>query len=182
MSRNAGPPNPFRDRAEAFFGDAVAAGLPIFLTHETESTPLNATPYYARYERFREAAGGWLGRDRLVSELDRVIEEAERLNLSVDAILIGGSFTELDKAEIGDLDCLLFYRIRRPDQPIGSVELASTQHRAKARGIDARFVPLDGDPLALIKLTSYFTFLYSKRKGTNEIVRCLLLLDCRKGG
>ena len=34
----------------------------------------------------------------------------------------------------------------------------------------------------MIKLISFFSILYSLRIDGNEIVRCLLLLDCRKPG
>ena len=179
MTDEAEPRNAFLERSEDFFRRAVAADLPIFLTSETESSPLNATPYYARYALFRETVRAWPGREKLVSELDSLIERAERLNLSIQAILLGGSFTELHKTTIGDLDCLLLYQLRDPGETTGLAQLKELQHDSKERGVDARFVPLDGDPLALIKMISYFTFLYSKRIGDNEIVRCLLLLDCR---
>lgn len=178
--RGSGHFDAFLDRTEAFYREAAGVDLPPFLTHPADSTPLNATPYLVRYAVFRETAKAWTGRERFVVELDALIEIAERQNLSIEAILIGGSFTELNKPTIGDIDCLLFYRLRVQDEGAGLAELSSIQRNAKTRGIDARFIPLDGDPLALIKLTSYFTILYSKHKNTHEIVRCLLLLDCRQ--
>ncbi len=48
------------------------------------------------------------------------------------------------------------------------------------RGVDARFAPLDGDPLAMIKLTSYFTILYSMKKGIPGVLQSVVLLDCRE--
>lgn len=179
MSREPASTDTFLGMAEAHFREAVAADLPPFLTHPALSTPLNATPYLVRYPVFREAVRGWPGRERLVSELEGVIRAAEQQNVTVEAILLGGSFTELGKQEIGDIDCLLFYRVALPDQSAGFAMLSAIQVGAKARGVDARFVPVDGDPLVLIKLISYFTVLYSKHKQNNEIVRCLLLLDCR---
>lgn len=177
--RCPGPFDAFLDRTEAFYREAVGLDLPPFLTHPADSTPLNATPYLVRYALFRQTAKAWAGRERFVVELDALIEIAERQNLSIEAILIGGSFTELDKPTIGDIDCLLFYRLGVLDEGAGLAELGNIQRDAKTRGIDARFIPL-GDPLALIKLTSYFTILYSKHKNAHEIVRCLLLLDCRQ--
>lgn len=167
-------------RTEACFDTALTADLPPFPMHPRDSTPVNATPYLLRYSRFRTQAGGWAGRDGLLVELDAVLAAVRRLTLKVEAILLGGSFTELHKGVIDDLDCLIFYRAGRSGEGGGTVELAALQRDAKGRGIDARFVPLDGDPLALIKLTSYFTILYSKHKDRHEIVRALLLLDCRE--
>lgn len=172
----------FLARTEACFDAALAADLPPFLMHPRDSTPVNATPYMLRYSRFRSEAVGWVGRSGLLVELDGVISEVRKRNLSVEAILLGGSFTELDKSAIDDIDCLLFYRVDAPEDGCEPACLGTIQRDAKARGIDARFVPLDGDPLALIKLTSFFTILYSKHKERHEIVRCLLLLDCREDG
>lgn len=167
-------------RTEACFDKALAADLPPFAMHPRDSTPINATPYLLRYSRFRTQASGWAGRDRLLVELDAVLAAVRRLTLEVEAILLGGSFTELHKGVIDDLDCLIFYRACLSREDGGVTELAALQRDVKGRGIDARFVPLDGDPLALIKLTSYFTILYSKHKDRHEIVRALLLLDCRE--
>lgn len=178
------PDNPtsfdgFLDRTEIFFREAAAQGLPPFLTHPGQSTPLNATPYLLRYELFRDIAAGWAGRAGLVAELDTLIRTVEARGLAVEAVLIGGSFTELDKPLVGDIDCLVYYRVGADAAKASLAGLSDIQRGAKARGVDARLVPLDGDPLALVKLTSYFTILYSKHKNAHEIVRCLLLLDCR---
>lgn len=169
----------FLERTEAFFREAAARDLPPFLTDTGQSTPLNATPYLLRYELFRDMASQWTGRAGLAAELDMLIQTVEARGLAVDAVLIGGSFTELDKPEIGDIDCLLYYRISADAVEVSLAGLGDIQRAAKSRGVDARLVPLDGDPLALVKLTSYFTILYSKHKNAQEIVRCLLLLDCR---
>ena len=176
MSSNKGQ-NPFFDAAERNFREASENGLPIFLTDARHSTPLNATPYLAHYDVFREAARSWPGRLELVVMLDTVKVEVEQIGFSVEAILIGGSFTTLRTPMPNDIDCLLFYRLDPDGDPSA---LAHIQQSARARRVDCRFVPLDGDPLAMLKLTSYFTILYSKRKDHNEIVRSLLLLDCRE--
>jgi hypothetical protein len=170
----------FLAKTEACFDEALLADLPPFLMHPRDSTPVNATPYMLRYSRFRREAGGWAGRGDLLARLDEVMAVVRSHGLAIDAILLGGSFTELDKASVNDLDCLMFYRLQTSEG--ASNELAGIQRDAKARSVDVRFVPLDGDPLALIKLTSYFTLLYSKHKERHEIVRCLLLLDCREDG
>lgn len=166
---------------EACFDDALAAGLPAFQMHPRASTPMNATPYMMRYARFRSTARDWPGRSPFLDELDEVLAVARELAISVDMILLGGSFTELEKPVIGDVDCLLFYRQATPATDFDAKALGYLQRNAKERGVDCRFVPLDGDPLVLIKLTSYFTILYSKHKDRHEIVRSLLLLDCRDG-
>lgn len=170
--------NPFFDAAEANTEHAISRGLPPFLTDVGQSSPVNATPYFLHYGRFLAEVERWPGgRHRLAWELDAVKARVEALDFDIEAMLIGGSFTELSYAKPSDVDCLIFYRCRQNADPS---LLADVQRSAKARQVDCRFVPLDGDPLVLLKLTSYFTILYSKRKSANEIVRCLLLLDCRQ--
>jgi hypothetical protein len=56
--------------------------------------------------------------------------------------------------------------------------LATLQAAAKARGLDLRLLPLDGDPLLLIKTVSFFSMLYSKNEGERTIIRGLVLVDC----
>ena len=46
---------------------------------------------------------------------------------------------------------------------VDALGLAELQKRAKAMGADLRFIPVDGNPLVLIKSISYFTRLYSER-------------------
>lgn len=170
--------NPFLDAAEANAQRGLAEGLPIFLTEARRSSPVNATPYLLRYSQFLREAKQWPGgRFRLVCELDAVKMRLESINFKIEAMLVGGSFTELKKPNPGDIDCLIFYR---RDEEADPSELAEVQLSAKAKSVDCRLIPIDGDPLALLKITSYFTILYSKHKSSNEVVRCLLLLDCRE--
>lgn len=146
----------------------------MFVTDAGQSTPINATPYLLRYEDFRQHTPHWAGRSHLVDRLDEVKADLVSHGFDIDAILVGGSFTELAKAEPADVDCLIFYR-RREDAD--TKRLAEIQISAKSQRVDCRLVPIDGDPLMLLKLTSYFSVYYSIGRGRSELVRALLLLD-----
>lgn len=129
-------------------------------------------------------AAEWPGRIELVRRLEQVRVDSARHNVAIDAILIGGSFNDLANPAPGDVDCLMLYRRARPNRPVGAKGLAELQRRAKVGRVDVRFLPLDTDPLALVKALSYFTILYSKDKHAFDqadvrLVRGLLLLDCR---
>ncbi len=184
MPDTPGPPNAFAAAASACFDEATRNGFPAFLTPVAESSPVNATPYLTSYADFRAAAAKWPGRGGLVARLEQVRAESERHNVIIDAMLIGGSFTELAKPAPGDVDCLMLYRQARPGRAVEAKGLTDLQRRVKAERVDVRFLPLDSDPLALVKALCYFTILYSKDKHAVDqadvrVVRGLLLLDCR---
>lgn len=169
--------NPFFEVAQTSAQQAFEEGLPIFLTDVARSTPVNATPYLLSYSDFSKAIVRWPERHGLVRELGRVRNRMVENGFEVDALLIGGSFTELGRSAPADIDCLIFYRCT---ENAASSQLVAIQKSAKANSVDCRLVPLDGDPMVLLKLTSYFTILYSKRKESLELARCLLLIDCRE--
>lgn len=180
----APPARSFREICSLHFDEAEALGFPVFLTSSGKSSPVNATPYLASWARFREAVAGWPGRERLVEALERVLGEARVLGAAVEFILIGGSFTEIDKPAPGDLDCVLFYRRRDPSARVDVQALAAVERSGKSEGADARFVALDGDPAVLLKSVSYYSLLYSNDKHREaelgvRVVRALFLLDCR---
>jgi hypothetical protein len=174
----------FAAMAGAFADRAEAAGFPAFLTPVALSNPLNATPYLLSYERFEAWAGAWPVRRRQVAALGDILRRAEAGGVSVEALFVGGSFTDTANPAPGDLDCLLLYRQADPGRVVDVAALAGLQSVARQEGVDARFIPVDGDPLVLIKTVSYFTLLYAKRKTAPDepevrIVRGLLLVDCQ---
>lgn len=174
----------FATAAYPFFDEAAKAGFPAFLTDVAVSSPLNATPYLGRYKDFQIAAAEWPGRRELTAALEEVRATSEQHGVTIEAILIGGSFTELSKPAPSDIDCLMLYRQADPARPIQARGLAELRREAKQRDVDVRFLPLDGDPLALVKSLCYLTILFSNDKhaiGNRDIriVRGLLLLDCR---
>lgn len=184
MSDARGTPNAFAAAAYACFEEAAGKGFPAFLTPVAESSPINATPYLSSYASFRGAAAKWPGRSALLDRLEQVRAASERHGVKIEAILIGGSFTELVKPAPADIDCIMFYRRAHPGETVQAKGLAELRRHAKRRHVDVRFLPLDADPLALVKSLCYFTILFSKDKHATDqtdvrVVRGLLLLDCR---
>jgi hypothetical protein len=167
-------PTSLRDLMGACFQEAEARDFPPFLTAERQSTPVNATPYVVSLSDL--VAGRALARrKRFVAELAATVEALKGLGAEGVAALLGGSAIG-PKPEPGDLDCALFYRWVE-GRPVAAA-LATLQAAAKARGLDLRLLPLDGDPLLLIKTVSFFSMLYSKNEGERTIIRGLVLVDC----
>ncbi|MDQ8756908.1 hypothetical protein RCO27_11790 [Sphingosinicella sp. LHD-64] len=176
--------NPFASVSRQTFDEAERQGFPAFVGPVRESSPVNATPYLIRYEDFRTRAAHWPERNELAAALDRVKSHAERLSLVIDAIVIGGSFTELLKPSPKDVDCLMLYRRPGLVEATPANALNELQRSAKEERVDVRFIPIDGDPLILIKCLCYFTVLLSKDKRAKgnwdvRVIRGLMLLDCR---
>ncbi len=115
-------------------------------------------------------------RAAFLAELSVGLDQLQSIGARPVAVLIGGSAIG-PKPNPSDLDCVLFYEVIEGESP--SKHLSKLQKQLKSRGIDARLIPIDGDPLLLIKAVSFFTTLYSKNSGSLEIVRGLVLLDCR---
>lgn len=145
-----------------------------------ESNPLNAAPYLARYRDFIAIAAEWPGRDGLIAALDRVRDDCQTHGIALDAILLGGSFIDRTNSAPGDVDALLLYR-QAPDGAVDARALVALRKAARRQGVDARFLPLDGDPIPLLKSLCYFTILFCQAKpGTSDAGgRGMVLLDCR---
>ena len=161
------------------FARAAKVDFPPFLGPIQSSTPLNSTPYVAHLS---DAANGEIMPNRadLLQELVVAVEELRSLGLEAVAALLGGSAIG-SKPDPADLDCVIFYRARDQEAAANpTLGLAGFQQRMKARRLDLRLVPADGDPLLLIKTVSFFTTLYTTSPRL-DLVRGLVLLDCRPG-
>ena len=169
-----------RDRIDAMlkasFDQAEALGFPPFIGPERASTPLNSTPYVAHLDALRE--GSILSnRAGLTADLIAALDEMPSLGMVAEAVLIGGSAVG-PKVDPSDMDCVIFYR-RVAESAFSAESLADYQRTLKMRRLDARLIPSDGDMLVMMKALSFFTTLYSKNAGSLEIVRGLILIDCR---
>lgn len=158
------------------FRRASQRGFPIFLDGEVGSNAVNSTPYAIDDASFRACFARWPGRNRLIARMDAVRAMADNL-AAIPLMLVGGSFLDPTRTEPRDVDVLMFYETAgmREDAAQQLVELRRV---ARAQGVDVRFIPLGGDKLMLVKVVSFFTTLYNRRKGRDEQVRGLVIVDC----
>lgn len=164
------------------FEAAARRNFPAFLTPVALSNPANATPYLVGRAGFCSIARRWPGRARLVDALEQAIAEADDRGAEIVALLIGGSFTDLRNPAPRDLDAVAFYRAADPAAAVDARGLAELQKRARAAGADLRFMPVDGNPIVLIRSIAYFTRLYSEARPdagqAGRPPRGLILVDC----
>ncbi len=177
-------PSDFTSAAEPLARMAAASGFPRFPTGVSHSSPLNATPYVFRYPDFQACLLSLRNRERPLQALTGVIADARLLNVEVALILVGGSILDPSNDHPRDVDCVLLYRAARPGVIVDAQELCKLQLRAVSEGADVRFVPLDGDPLVVVKAVSFFTSLFGESKsavepGSDSRSRGLVLVDCR---
>jgi len=158
------------------FAQAERLHFPQFVGPEGASTPINATPYVASLSDLRQK-NALKHRGRLMALLVQCVDDLRGRGVDPVAALLGGSAIG-PKADPSDLDCVVFYEARRHGIRDFSW-MAGFQMSSKAKGLDLRLMPLDGDPILLIKAISFFSTLYVKNAGDNKIIRGLVLVDCR---
>jgi hypothetical protein len=154
------------------FVEAKRKGFPAFPKDIASCTPLNATPYVVTLDRFLSEEWADERRvllDRLVAAIDRLRKEG----LGVELLLVGGSFLDPRKTP-NDLDCVIFYS--RPTEI--ALDLISWQDEQKARSLDLRLLPIDIDPVIVLKTALFFGVLYTRGNEAHPQLRGLLLVDC----
>jgi hypothetical protein len=161
---------------QQYRNSAERLGFPPFLGEERDSTPLNASPYVAHVDDLRE--GRFLStRGPFLREFTAALDAFGRFAVRPVAALLGGSAIG-PKPDPGDLDCVVFYEAAGSGPPQVPA-LREFLARCKLRGVDMRALPIDGDPLLMLKSVAFFSMLFSKNAGDLTIVRGLVLVDCR---
>ena len=154
----------------------VAAGLgfPAFIGSINDSTPINATPYVVGLGDFLSEPLP-VAKRALRDALSTALKQLPDIGLQAEIVLIGGSFLQLDSSP-KDLDCVVFYS--RPGEIAG--DLAGWQARQHAHGLDLRLIPIEMDPVMVLKTALFFGTLYGVSRDGSKDVRGLLLVDCSK--
>lgn len=165
--------HPFSELEEHYL-DAVQQGFPAFLRRIEESNPINATPYVVGLSEFLRsdlppAKAGLLAR------LEAALQMLPDIGLRAEIMLIGGSFLMRDSSP-RDLDCVLYYT--RETEPVP--DLVRWQKDRRASGLDIRLVPMEMDPVMVLKMTLFFGVLYTRGRDAQPQMRGLLLVDCSK--
>lgn len=157
---------------ESHFAEAKRQGFPAFIAGIDASNPLNSTPYVVSLSAF--VAQDW-GRARrgMVESLAAAVTHLTDAGLGVEALLIGGSFLDPRKKP-RDLDCVIFYS-RQADLDINLLTWQAGQH---SRGLDVRLLPIDIDPVMVLKMAVYFGVLYTRGRDDSPQMRGLVLVDC----
>jgi hypothetical protein len=138
-----------------------------------ESTSFNASPYCISFNKARR----WFSDDRRALLLDRLVEvrvRASGLGFEIPFVMIGGGFLRPDH-EPGDLDGVLFYQLSKEGFDVAA-EMKSLLADARANDIDMRMIPIDADPLLLIKSAVFFAALYAADRDPSRAAKGTLLV------
>lgn len=136
----------------------MTGDLPRFKEAIERSGPHESSPHPISWRELRRRVGADARRSALLDRLQALCR-LMTADLRVPCALIGGSFVQADRSHPKDLDCVLYYAMREAPA-VGLEGLQAARRYAAGADIDARFVPLDADPLVLIRMTSFMTSLY----------------------
>lgn len=154
---------------------AAGSGFPAFLGDVSDSNPINSTPYVVGLGDFLSEPLP-MAKLALRDTLSAALAKLPGFGLQAEIVLIGGSFLRLD-AEPRDLDCVVYYS--RSGEIAG--DLPAWQAEQKSRGLDLRLIPLEMDPVMVLKTALFFGALYGADRGEAQGVRRgLVLVDCTK--
>ncbi|WP_313247191.1 DUF6932 family protein [Stenotrophomonas rhizophila] len=155
---------------------AKKSGFPAFPLGVGRSNPVNATPFLERIDRIWEMGTDPI-REQLLRRLASLLDILRAAEVEPLALLVGGSFLR-PPVICKDLDCVLFYQC---DHDPASL-LQGYRCRIGKVGVDVRFVPVDSDPLVVLKSAIYFGTLYTMQKTGDSERAGAVLFDCRKQG
>ncbi len=154
--------------------EALERGFPAFVQSIEDSTPINATPYVTTWSDFMRQEFAPPKR-ALVDALQGAIQELLDSGLRAEILLIGGSFLMSD-AVPKDLDCVLYYTC----EPETKIDLLRRQADFRAVGLDMRLLPIEMDPVMVLKTALFFGVLYTRGREASPQLRGLVLVDCSK--
>lgn len=148
--------------------------LPVFPAPVAHCNALNASPYVVTLPEFTHCFGTDPVRCRIIESLKGVFARVRRLGVVPFAVMVGGSFIRFDSYGPKDLDGVIFYRCDRG--PDVAAELLGLRSECLKLGLDVRFVPGDVDPVALIRVASFFTSLYTAVKAPHILPQGVVLI------
>ncbi|WP_155616945.1 DUF6932 family protein [Xanthomonas translucens] len=158
------------------YRDSKEKGFPAFPIGVERSNPINSTPFLELIERIGELAGDPC-REGLLKQLGSLLDVLRSNGVEPIALLVGGSFLR-PLVPPKDLDCVLFYQSNCDI----AARLMMYQRNIAQVGVDVRFVPIDSDPLIVLKSAIYFGTLYGMRKDGDSERQGVVLFDCRTQG
>jgi len=165
-----------RERLNDAYAEIRNAGFPIFPPGgERSATPLNCYPFHVSWTNLRADWAFTKRRAELVESLGTFRRLITDRGINSPGLLIGGSFADRGVEAPRDVDAVTYYAGELP----GEADVLSTLQRQAKRelSIDTRFIPVDTDPMLLIRATAFFSLLYSKKEGSSQITRPLVFLD-----
>lgn len=101
--------------------------------------------------------------------------------MDIHGFLVAGSFVDRECVMPGDIDGMFFYRLFQ-DVAIDWAGVRELITQARSQGVDFRPVPMDGDPLIVVKTISFMTSLYLSRRGDSMIKNNGMILVSVKNG
>lgn len=158
---------------------AVSEGTPAFIGNNVPaSSPSRGAPYIVDSQTLVATFGTNAARRSLIGRLQSARTQLSQI-CEVRAVLIGGSLVRIGVTAPRDCDAVIFYAMRsdRNADEVASA-MGEVVGNSRKEGLDLRLVPVDVDPIDLIKAACYFSLLFaSERGGVLPKHGSLLLVD-----
>ena len=149
-----------------YFSKAVDQEFPAFLDGVVaSSSPGRGTPYLAQFSEFEDRIRALGSRDQLLAALKSALDDL-RTACRIHGVLIGGSVLRSSIKVPRDCDAIVFYSLLDDIRPEKAVEsLLKISSEVKEIGVDVRLIPVDTNPIDLIKAACYFSVLFAAERG-----------------
>ena len=125
-------------------------------------SPFSSSPFVLSLDEFLMTENA-RSRPDLVQAIQAYLKNLTQIGLQAKFLLIGGSF--IDRFDVArDVDGVCFYQIDLQDKEGNFKNLPSlfrVQEYGKESGIDMKLVPIDHDPLLMLRAAIYFSVLFS---------------------
>lgn len=157
------------------YGDALAAGLPLFGAGVSRAAPMTAAPHVVSASAFLADFGTSAHRQRLLGAWREGMAEAVSMGFAPCLAIVGGSFLDRRIDAPRDLDCAIFYD-RTGVLGSEATALRALQHRLIGVGVDVRFMPGDQSRLFMAKAVGFFMLLYTQQRRADGRVCAPLLV------
>lgn len=139
--------------------------------------PLDSPPFVIMLNDFLKTSAV-KERPDLFTPLEVQMNSLIENGLIPELLLIGGSFLR-DHLNAKDLDCIVFYSMKG-NQNLPQGFMGNFQLSAKANKVDLKLVPLDHDPIMVVRCAIFYAGLFGRdRKIARMVPHPVLLVDCR---
>lgn len=127
-----------------------------------DCSPFDSSPFVYRHDEFLETTNA-RERPDLILSLQAQLIRWDMAGFAVQFLLIGGSFIN-QHLTANDIDGVGFYQLDKESNRLSQRKpksMLEIQDEGRSSGVDMKLVPIDHDPMLLLRAAIYFGNLFS---------------------
>lgn len=156
----------------------TAGAAPLFGGKIAESYPVNSSPYVIAVDDFYMQFSGTPKRDLLLKNLTNFDKYLGECGARAVCLLVGGSFCNSGNTEPRDMDGLLMFEFANCRSSLESL-IVDWRRLSAGHDLDFRFVPVDLDPIYLVKVACFMSALFARTRDSDASAHGCWLVDFR---